>query len=75
MTTQISPLAGKPASQSSLIDVAKLVTAYYEIKPDPTLSAQRIVFGTSGHRGSAFDASFNEQHVLAITQAISELRS
>jgi phosphoglucomutase len=74
MTTQISPLAGKPAPQSSLIDVAKLVSAYYEIKPDPTVAAQRIVFGTSGHRGSAFDASFNEAHVLAITQAICDYR-
>ena len=74
MTTHISPLAGKPAPQSSLIDVAKLVTAYYEIKPDPTVAAQRVVFGTSGHRGSAFDGSFNECHVLAITQAICDYR-
>ena len=74
MTTQISPLAGKPAPLSSLIDVAKLVTAYYEIKPDPTVAAQRVVFGTSGHRGSAFDGSFNERHVLAITQAICDYR-
>ena len=74
MTTQISPLAGKPAPISSLIDVAKLVTAYYEIKPDPTVAAQRVVFGTSGHRGSAFDGSFNECHVLAITQAICDYR-
>ena len=74
MTTLISPLAGKPAPQSSLIDVAKLITAYYEIKPDPTIAAQRVVFGTSGHRGSAFDASFNEGHVLAITQAICDYR-
>jgi phosphoglucomutase len=74
MTTHISPLAGKPAPQSSLIDVAKLVTAYYEIEPDPTVAAQRVVFGTSGHRGSAFDGSFNERHVLAITQAICDYR-
>ena len=74
MTSPISPLAGKPAPQSSLIDVAKLVTAYYEIEPDPTVAAQRVVFGTSGHRGSAFDGSFNEPHVLAITQAICDYR-
>ena len=74
MTNPISPLAGKPAPLSSLIDVAKLVTAYYEIEPDPTVAAQRVVFGTSGHRGSAFDGSFNEPHVLAITQAICDYR-
>jgi phosphoglucomutase len=74
LTTLISPLAGKPAPLSSLIDVARLVTAYYEIKPDPTVAAQRVVFGTSGHRGSAFDGSFNEGHVLAITQAICDYR-
>jgi len=74
MTTQISPLAGKPAPIPSLIDVAKLVTCYYDIKPDPGIASQRVVFGTSGHRGSAFDASFNEAHVLAITQAICDHR-
>ena len=74
MTTRIDPLAGKPAPLSSLINVAKLVTAYYEIEPDPTVAAQRVVFGTSGHRGSAFDGSFNEGHVLAITQAICDYR-
>jgi phosphoglucomutase len=74
MSTQINPLAGKPAPSSSLIDVAKLVTAYFEIRPDPAIAAQRVVFGTSGHRGSAFDGSFNEWHVLAITQAICDCR-
>jgi len=74
MSTQINPLAGKPAPPSSLIDPAKLVTAYYAIKPDPGIAAQRVVFGTSGHRGSAFDVSFNEWHVLAITQAICDYR-
>jgi phosphoglucomutase len=74
MRSRISPLAGKPAPQSSLIDVAKLVTAYFEMKPDPAIAAQRVVFGTSGHRGSAFDGSFNEGHVLAITQAICDYR-
>jgi len=74
MTTLISPLAGKPAPASSLIDVAKLVTAYYEIEPDPAIAAQRVVFGTSGHRGCSFDGSFNERHALAITQAICDYR-
>jgi len=74
MTTHINPLAGKPATQSSLINVAKLITAYYEIKPDAAVEAQRVAFGTSGHRGSAFDGSFNEGHVLAITQAICDYR-
>ncbi len=74
MTTQINPLAGKPAPLSSLIDVAKLVTAYFEIRPDPAIAAQRVVFGTSGHRGSSIDGSFNEGQVLAITQAICDYR-
>ena len=74
MTTRISPLAGKPAPLSSLIDVAKLVTAYYEMKPDPAVASQRVVFGTSGHRGSSFDTSFNEGHVLAISQAVCDHR-
>jgi phosphoglucomutase len=74
MKPHISPLAGEPAPPSSLIDVAKLVRAYYEIKPDPTVASQRVVFGTSGHRGCAFDGSFNEAHVLAITQAICDYR-
>ena len=73
--SHISPLAGKPAPPSSLIDVTKLITAYYEIEPDPGVAAQRVVFGTSGHRGSAFDGSFNERHVLAIAQAICDYRS
>ncbi|MEO8923276.1 MAG: phosphoglucomutase (alpha-D-glucose-1,6-bisphosphate-dependent) [Caldimonas sp.] len=74
MTTRISPLAGKPAPLSLLVDVPRLVTAYYTLEPDPTIAAQRVAFGTSGHRGSAFDTSFNEQHVLAITQAICQYR-
>jgi phosphoglucomutase len=74
MTTHISPLAGKGVPVSLLINVAKLVTAYYEIKPDPSVAAQRVVFGTSGHRGSAFDGTFNEGHVLAVTQAICDFR-
>src|SRR5204863_3171948 len=70
MAAQISPLAGKPAPASMLVDVAKLVTAYYTGQPDPSVPAQRVAFGTSGHRGSSFDLSFNEWHVLAISQAI-----
>jgi len=69
-----SPLAGKPAPASVLVDVAKLVTAYFTQRPDATVPAQRVAFGTSGHRGSAFDASFNEWHVLAISQAICDYR-
>jgi phosphoglucomutase len=67
---EISPLAGKPADPSSLIDVPKLVAAYYTARPDPSVPAQRVAFGTSGHRGCALDSSFNEAHILAITQAI-----
>src|ERR1051325_6521300 len=66
----ISPLAGKPADPSLLINVPRLVTAYYTGQPDPSEPAQRVVFGTSGHRGSSFDNAFNEAHILAITQAI-----
>ena len=66
----ISPLAGKPADPSLLINVPRLVTAYYTRRPDPAVPAQRVSFGTSGHRGSALDNAFNESHILAITQAI-----
>ena len=74
MATQISPLAGKPAPESLLVNVQKLVAAYYALIPDPSVPAQRVAFGTSGHRGSSFDTSFNEWHVLAITQAICDYR-
>jgi phosphoglucomutase len=67
---EISPLAGKPADPSLLINVPRLVTTYYTGQPDPSVPAQRVVFGTSGHRGSALDNAFNEAHILAITQAI-----
>ena len=66
----ISPLAGTPAPTSALIDVPKLVTAYYAEKPDPASVAERVAFGTSGHRGSAFARTFNQAHILAIAQAI-----
>lgn len=62
--------AGQPANASDLVDVPKLITAYYEDRPDPHAPEQRVVFGTSGHRGSSFERSFNEWHILAITQAI-----
>jgi len=65
-----SPLAGKPAPRAMLVDVPRLVTAYYTDMPDPAVPAQRVAFGTSGHRGSSFKRSFNEGHILAITQAI-----
>src|SRR5665213_6191 len=74
MATQISPLAGKPAPRSLLVDVPRLVSAYYTGIPDPTVAAQRVAFGTSGHRGSSLDNSFNEAHVLAITEAICRYR-
>ena len=66
----ISPLAGKPPPASMLINVARLVRAYYTDTPDFSIPAQRVAFGTSGHRGSSLEKSFNEWHVLAISQAI-----
>ena len=75
MTETISPFAGKPIDPNRLVDVPRLVTAYFTGKPDPAIPAQRVVFGTSGHRGSAFDLAFNEAHILAITQAICVFRT
>jgi len=69
------PRAGQPAAAEDLVDVAKLVTAYYAVHPDPGDAAQRVSFGTSGHRGSAFTATFNEDHILATSQAICEYRA
>ena len=66
----VSPLAGKPAPESILVNVPRLVAAYYADVPDPAIPSQRVAFGTSGHRGSAFDTAFNEAHIIAITQAI-----
>jgi len=66
----VSPLAGKPAEPGMLVNVPRLITAYYTGIPDPSVPAQRVAFGTSGHRGSAFETAFNEWHILAITQAI-----
>ena len=70
MAEKISPLAGKAADPGMLVNVPRLVTAYYSGKPDPNVRAQRVMFGTSGHRGSAFKNTFNEIHILAISQAI-----
>ncbi len=70
----VSPLAGKPAPLAMLVDVPRLVTAYYTGLPDASVPAQRVAFGTSGHRGCAFENSFNERHVLAIAQAICDYR-
>src|ERR1700731_4593212 len=74
MAAQINPLAGKIADPSMLANIPRLVTAYFADKPDPTVSSQRVAFGTSGHRGSAFNNAFNEAHILAISQAICEHR-
>ena len=70
----VSPLAGKPAPRELLIDVSKLVDQYYTLHPDPNNPVQRVQFGTSGHRGSSANTSFNEDHILATTQAIVEYR-
>jgi len=70
MSERISPLAGKPVPRSLLVNVPRLVTAYFTLAPDPSVPSQRVAFGTSGHRGSAFAAAFNEAHILAIAQAV-----
>jgi phosphoglucomutase len=72
---KISPLAGKPTPQDILVDVDRLLAAYADVRPDPANPAQRVAFGTSGHRGSSLDGSFNEWHILAITQAICDYRA
>lgn len=74
-TEKISPLAGKPAPTSILVDIGKLLAAYADIHPDAANPAQRVAFGTSGHRGTSFDGSFNEWHIFAITQAICDYRA
>ncbi len=70
----LSPLAGKPAPRDLLVNIPRLVTAYYADHPDVSDPAQKVSFGTSGHRGSSFKGSFNENHILAISQAICEYR-
>ena len=67
--------AGSPAEPSMLVDVARLVGAYYDRQPDPSVPAERVAFGTSGHRGSSFSGSFNEAHILAMTEAIGRYRA
>ncbi|MBE3040034.1 MAG: alpha-D-glucose phosphate-specific phosphoglucomutase, partial [Chloroflexi bacterium] len=67
---EVSPLAGKPVDPAALVNLPKLITAYYTEIPDPSIPEQRVLFGTSGHRGSAFQKAFNEWHILAISQAI-----
>ncbi len=74
-TMSTNPRAGKPADPSMLVNVPRLITAYYAGRPDPAVPAQRVTFGTSGHRGSSFACSFNESHILAITQAICRYRA
>ncbi|MEO9168130.1 MAG: phosphoglucomutase (alpha-D-glucose-1,6-bisphosphate-dependent) [Aestuariivirga sp.] len=74
MVKHISPLAGKPVPRSLLVDIPRLMTAYFTLKPDPSVVAQRVAFGTSGHRGSAFAAAFNEDHIRAITQSVCNYR-
>jgi phosphoglucomutase len=74
LIARLDPLAGQPAPPERLVDVPRLVTAYYTLKPDPGIAAERVSFGTSGHRGSSFAVGFNEDHVLAVTQAICAYR-
>lgn len=71
----LSPLAGKPAPASILVNLPRLIAAYYSEKPDPGVAGERVAFGTSGHRGSAFKRTFNENHILAICQAVCEYRA
>jgi len=74
MSERISPLAGKPVPRSLLVNIPRLVTEYFALAPDPTVTSQRVAFGTSGHRGSALAAAFNEAHILAIAQAVCRYR-
>ena len=74
MANVVSPLAGKTLDASQLVNVPRLVTAYFTGKPDPAIPSQRVAFGTSGHRGSSLDCAFNEGHILAISQAICDHR-
>jgi phosphoglucomutase len=74
LSSRLNPLAGQPAPAAALVDIPKLITAYYSERPDPEVAAQRVAFGTSGHRGSSLEVGFNEAHVLSISQAICEYR-
>jgi phosphoglucomutase len=75
MASRISPLAGTPARPADLVDVGRLIDAYHDVRPDWEQPAQRVAFGTSGHRGSSLHGSFNEHHVLAISQAVCDHRA
>src|SRR5271157_4934000 len=70
----INSRAGQSLRPADLVNIPRLITAYYSEHPDASQPSQKVTFGTSGHRGSAFDAAFNEDHILAITQAICEYR-
>jgi len=74
VSAKVNPLAGKTAEPSMLVNVPRLVTAYFAGEPDPKVASQRVAFGTSGHRGSAFNNAFNEAHILAISQAVCDHR-
>ena len=74
MSAKIHPLAGQTAPPSMLANIPRLVTAYFAQKPDPEIPAQRVAFGTSGHRGSALNNAFNEAHIVAISQALCDYR-
>jgi phosphoglucomutase len=74
VAAKVSPLAGKIADPSMLVNIPRLVTAYFANQPDPSVPAQRVAFGTSGHRGSAFNNAFNEAHILAVSQAVCDHR-
>jgi phosphoglucomutase len=74
MAAEVSPLAGKTVQPSMLVNVPRLVTAYFSGRPDPAIPAQRVSFGTSGHRGSSFNNAFNEAHILSISQALCDHR-
>jgi len=75
LSSRIHPLAGKPAPAEMLVDIEQLLAAYFDLQPDPGVAAQRVAFGTSGHRGSSLASSFNQWHVLAISQAICDYRN
>ena len=71
----VHDLAGKPAPLSLLPNIPRLVASYYNLHPDPDDTAQRVAFGTSGHRGTSAEGSFNEDHILAVSQAVAEYRA
>ncbi len=74
MTSNVNPLAGQPAPTKTLVDVTRLLANYYDRHPDPDNPLQQVSFGTSGHRGSPLNNTFNEDHILAVSQAVAEYR-